>query len=374
VGGVDADIGDVDLDARDAKRLADNALKSRANTSWTYRCKTMAGAAKALYSLPKDKVDAFLGSYDVYNYDWANEQELIDKMGPDYYAKVKQKIVDWYSVLNHLCTIGHVEKMYIPPAMDLKKGILENQDLFEERMARDLRLQKGSRALDIGCGRGRVANHIAAYTGAHISGINIDPGQLENARAFAVAQKMSKQCDFKLADLNDLPLRFPDNSLDAVYHIQVFSLAKDLNKLMSDIYRVLKPGGRFACLDWVQLPNYNPRNHKHAELMRKIKPLIGAIGTPTIAQYTDALKKAGFEVIVNENASINGLQAPLIENADQYFKRLKSLVYMMVRVGAIPKHFKAMLDRFTQDGKAFVEADKLRIITTSHYLVAHKKP
>jgi sterol 24-C-methyltransferase len=343
------------------------------NTSM-YRLKMIGTSFKALYGLPKDKVDAFMESYDVYNYDWADEKEMIAKLGPDYYTKVKKKIVDWYSVLNHICTIGHIEKMYIPPAMDLSKGIIENQNLFEERMAKDLRLKKGSKALDIGCGRGRIANHISSYTGSHLTGINIDPGQLENAKAFAKGRNMAQSCEFKLHDLNDLPLPFADNSLDGVYHVQVFSLSKDLNKLMKDIHRIIKPGGYFACLDWVQLDAYNPKNPKHADLMRKIKPLIGAIGTPTIKQYTNACELAGFEVTVSENASINGLQAPLIENADKFFNRLKTLAYFLVRIKALPQHFKLMLDRFTQDGKAFVTADRLRIVTTSYYIVAKKKP
>jgi sterol 24-C-methyltransferase len=337
------------------------------------RLKKVASSVKALYSLPKEKVDAFLASYEVYNHDWADEKELVAKMGPNYYAKMKQRIVDWYSVLNHLCAIGKIEKMYIPPAMDLSKGITENQILFEQRMAKDLHLPKrGGKVLDIGCGRGRIANHIASITGAHVTGINIEPGQLENARKFASARHMSRQCEFKLADLNDLPLPFADESLDAVYHVQVFSLAKDLGKLMADIHRVLKPGGRFACLDWVQLDAYDPKNPKHADLMRRIKPLIGAIGTPTIPQYTKAIEDAGFEVIVNENASIDGLQAPMIENADKYFNGVRKWVRTGVQMKLFPKHFKDLLDRFTQDGQAFVKADRMRLVTTSHYFVARK--
>jgi sterol 24-C-methyltransferase len=53
--------------------------------------------------------------------------------------------------------------------------------------------------------------------------------------------------------LNEIPLPFEDQSMDAVYQVQVFSYSKDLEKLFSDIYRILKPGGRVACLDWFRL-------------------------------------------------------------------------------------------------------------------------
>jgi sterol 24-C-methyltransferase len=338
-----------------------------------YRTSTALKAFKELYLLPQEKVDAFLNSYDIYDHDWVNEEQLIEKMGENYYAEVQRKLVDYYSVLNYLCAIGQVEKMYIPPAIDLSANLLVNQDLFEQRMAKDLKLQPGQKALDIGCGRGRIANHIARLTGAQIIGMNIDDSQLESARRFSRAKGMSEQCIFQKGDLNDIPFSFEDASFDAIYHVQVFSLCKDLLKLFKDMHRMLKPGGRFACLDWVHLDKYDANNPEHAELMRRIKPLIGAIGTPSIQKYTGLLEEAGFKILVNENASIDGLQAPLIENADKFFTRMTRLVKFFVKLKVLPKHFNALFDRLTKDGQAFVQADRMRLVTTSHYIVAEKQ-
>lgn len=340
---------------------------------WSYRSSTVLKSFMTLYTLPQEKIDAFLGSYNIYDHDWVNEENLIDDMGKDYYKEVKRKLVDYYGVLNHLCAIGQVEKMYIPPAMDLSKSIIANQTLFERKMCKDLDIRKGDKVLDVGCGRGRVANHVAAHTGANLTGINIDPGQLESARRFALGNGLSQQCQFKMADINELPLPFADNSLDAVYQIQVFSLSKDLEKLFKDIYRILKPGAKFACLDWVHLAKYDSKNPEHAELMKRIKPLIGAIGTPSAEQYVNLLKRAGFDIIIDENASIDGLQAPLIENADKFFTRIHALIKLAVKVKILPKHFKALFDRLTKDGQAFIEADRKRLVTTSYYIVAQKK-
>ena len=142
------------------------------------RVSTIVKSFRTLYTLPQEKVDAFLGAYDIFDHDWANEDEMRRWMGADYYGAVKRKIVDYYGVLNHLCSLGQIEKMYIPPVIDLSKSILANQTLFEQKMCRDLDLRSGSRALDIGCGRGRVACGMAEYCGASVSGINIDPGQI----------------------------------------------------------------------------------------------------------------------------------------------------------------------------------------------------
>ncbi len=340
---------------------------------WLYRLATVSKSFKTLYTLPAEKIDAFLNSYDIYDHDWTDEKALIARFGSDYPSKMKQKLIDYYSVLNHLCAVGQVEKMYIPPAMDLSQSIIANQALFEKKMAKDLGLQPGKKVLDIGCGRGRVANHIASFTGADVTGINIDPNQLESAERFARVKKLSHQCHFQMADLNQLPLPFKANSLDAVYEIQVvFSLAKDLVSVFKDIHRVLKPGGLFASLEWACLDKYNPQNSHHAELMRRIKPLIGAIGARSLSECVGALKKAGFELVINENASLDGLQAPMIENADKFFTRIAALIKFCVKSRILPAHFKTLFDRLTKDGQAFVEADRLRLVTTSHYIVARK--
>jgi sterol 24-C-methyltransferase len=341
---------------------------------WSYRASTILKSFKTLYTLPKDKVDAFLDSYVIYDHDWVDEKKLIQEMGPNYVQEIQKKLVDYYSVLNHLCSLGQVEKMYIPPTMDLSKSIIANQALFEKKMCKDLGLKSGQKVLDIGCGRGRVANHMAKISGASVVGMNIDPDQLESARRFAKGTGMSEHCTFLRGDLNEIPYSFADETFDNIYEIQcIFSLSKDLGKTFKEIHRLLKPGGRFACLEWASLDAYNSNDPHHADLMKKIKPLIGAIGTRSVKECDALLKKAGFEVLKNENASLDGLQAPLIENADKFFTRLNATINFLVRCKALPAHFKVLFDRLTKDGNAFVEADRMKLVTSSHYFVAQKK-
>ena len=351
--------------------MPQSALKNKLQF-YSYRLSTVLKSFKTLYTLPREKVDAFMDSYEIYDHDWANEEELIQKMGPDYYNLVKTKLINYYSVLNHLCAIGQIEKMYIPPLMDISKGIIANQSLFEEKMAKDLNVKPCGRILDIGCGRGRIATHIATLTGAHVTGVNIDQDQLECARRFTRGKNLADKTLFQTADLNEIPLPFEDASLDAVYQVQVFSLSKDLEKLFADIYRILKPGGRVACLDWFRLESYDAKNAEHVDLMRRIKPLIGAIGTPSIEQFTRAMQKVGFKILENKNASIDGLQAPLIENADRFYTRLARILRFCVACRILPRHFQMLFDRLTKDGEALIEADRKRLVTTTHYLLAQK--
>ncbi len=341
---------------------------------WSYRVSTVLKSLKTLYTLPPEKVDAFLNSYVIYDCDWAEEEELIEKLGPNYEQVIQKKIVDYYSVLNHLCSVGQVEKMYIPPAIDLSASIMANQKLFEKNMCKDLGLAPGKKALDIGCGRGRVACHMATSSGAHVTGMNLDPDQLTCARKFALQKGLSSRTEFLKRNLNQIPYPFPDGSFDNIYEIQViFTYAKDLGKTFKEIHRLLKPGGRFACLEWASLDKYNPKNPHHAALMKRVKPLIGAIGTPSVGNCTRLLQEAGFEILKNENASVGGYQAPLIENADKFFTRVNRTINFLVKCRVLPTHFKLLFDRLCKDGDAFIEADRLGLVTTSHYILAQKK-
>lgn len=339
---------------------------------WMYRLSTICKSFKYLYSLPPEKLQAFLDSYTVFELDWSDEETMIREMGKDYCDGVKKKTVDYYSVLNHLCSIGQVEKMYIPPALDLSKSIIENQTLYERKVAKDLRLTKGSRVLDIGCGRGRIASQMAAYTGAHVTGINIDTDQLESAKQYAARQGLSNQCHFQFGNMNTHPYPFADNSLDGVYDVQVFSYASNLEEMFKDIHRMLKVGGRVAILEWVILDNYDGKNPEHKALMSEVKAVVGAIGNPTIKQYVDAIQKAGLKIITNENISIDGLQSPLISQADKFYTRLGKMLNFLVKCKILPKHFKTLFERLSRGGQEFVEADKRRLVSTSHYILAEK--
>ncbi|RDW85938.1 sterol 24-C-methyltransferase [Coleophoma crateriformis] len=334
------------------------------------RKQTFLTSFRYLKNLTPKQVDDFMASYIIYNVDWADEEQMIATLGPNYQQRVHECLVTYYGVLNHMCALGDVEKMYIPPYMDKRASVLDNQLLYEESIARDIGLKPGDKVLDLGCGRGRVAAHMASFSGAQVTGINIDPNQVGQARSFSNERGIPNQ--FFVHDFNDLPLPFADNTFDAFYQIQALSLCKDLPGLFKEVYRVMKPGAKISLLDWVSLPAYNPQNEEHAVLMRRVKPLIGAVGTPTPGILAKALEDAGFTVIVSDNASIDGLQAPLIDKVDIYFRAMQQLILGLVKVHVLPQHFKTLINRFCLDGQAFVKMDQRRLTTTSYRMIAQK--
>ncbi|KAI0523741.1 S-adenosyl-L-methionine-dependent methyltransferase [Xylaria bambusicola] len=334
------------------------------------RLKTFLKAFKHIRDLSPQQVDAFMASYEIYNLDWADEDAMVAAFGTNYQEHVGQCLAAYYSVINHLCSLGDVEKMYIPPLMDKKASVRDNQLLCEESIAREIGLKPGMKVLDLGCGRGRVAAHMTSFSGARVTGLNIDANQVAQAKEFN--QKWNFSNEFIVRDQNDLPLPFADESFDAFYEIQALSLCKDPKALFKEIYRILKPGSRFLLMDWVSLPAYDPENPTHTSLMRRVKPLIGAVGTPTPTSFEKALEDAGFTVTRSDNPSIDGLQAGLIDKVDIYFRSVRKLINYLTKLRALPQHFKILFDRLCLDGQAFVEMDTMRLITTTYRIVAEK--
>jgi len=328
-----------------------------------YRLTTSMTALYAIMTLPQEDVEEFIGSYEIF------DKEKIAS------AEDTANIVNYYKVVNHLCAVGEVEKMYIPPVMDQNQSIFANQMIWEERgMADKLDIGAGKKVLDVGCGRGRIAHHVAKYTGAKVVGINLDPSQIKMAREHAEAEEMlGQQLEFHRANYNE-PFPFKDEEFDALYHVQALTYAEDLVKLFKEMNRVLKPGAKISFLDWFALPAYKPEDLHHQNLLRDVKALIGAVRTPYPEEYEKALVEAGFEVLENREASEDGDQQwPLVAKAQWFFETIgKTLVDKLTVFGLIPQHIKILVDRLTVGGESFVEADRLRLFTTSWQIVARK--
>lgn len=343
-----------------------------------YHRATIQHVAKGLYfltQLPPGRLDAFLRSYELYDRSWTSEmeREKQKEQGPRYVTEVGEHLAAYYGVMNHLCALGPLKKMYIPP--DLGGGtILENQHLFEDKLRQDLEEEKSKFEespvyFELGCGRGAVARDLCKATGATFVGLNIDLEQLKFARNGVWLVEPS----FHHHDFNDIPWPFENQSFHGAYEIQALSLAINLKAVLKEVFRVLKPGARFICLDWMLLPAFDEANEQHIELLRKVKPLIGAVGTYKADEFTRYCQEAGFEVSHQSDLSEgNGGQSYLIKEADRYFTRLRLLVQALSTLEVVPKRLSDILVRFNKDGKAFIQADEMRLVTTSYYIILQK--
>jgi len=327
-----------------------------------YRASTSLKALQGILSLEHSDIDAFINSYEIFG------KEVIT---PEDEAKIK----DYYRVVNQLCALGEVEKMYIPPVLDLPQGVYGNQLLFEREMAKVLNVGPGDKLLEVGCGRGRISHHVARLTGAKVVGMNIDDGfQIKNAIQHAnQTGLLGKQLEFHYGSFND-PLPFDDGVFDGFYHVQALTYVSDLDALFAELFRVLKPGAKVSFLDWFMLDAYDETNPRHRELLVKTKAIIGAVYTPRPIDYHRALKKAGFELEFSKEASVTGHQYPMIQKARDFFMPVGYIVNFLCRVGFLHENTAILLNRLNLYVEDFIESDSLGLFTTSYWIVAQKPP
>jgi sterol 24-C-methyltransferase len=335
------------------------------------RLQTLLQAFKAIYQLSPEQVEAYVKAYDTYECEWIAGQAMKGSKKVDYH-EIQEGIINWYSVLNKLCTIGLVEKMYIPPIMDPAENFINNQLIYERKVSEWLGMKAGDKVFELGCGRGRITAHLASITGAHITAINIDQTQLDSAVKFAKKNGLSQQCQFMKADFNELPFPFPDNHFDCAYEVQALSISRDLEKLFRELHRVIKPDGKLCiCVEWVRLPNYDAQNPHHKELMRRAKIQAGAIGSPSPEEYEIALRNAGFNVLMSEDMGVK--KSPeFIHKAGASFDRFLPLIKFLIKIKLMPKHFILLFDQLGKNTDALLEAERLGLISMSYHLTAQK--
>jgi ubiquinone/menaquinone biosynthesis C-methylase UbiE len=150
-------------------------------------------------------------------------------------------------------TFGHhVHWGYWGPS-DKPDGTMEDFAAAAERLTRYLLdiagVRDGQRVLDAGCGLGgTIASLNERHSGVVLTGLNIDPRQVEHARE-RVAARPGNEVSFCVGDACNMPL--PSASFDHVLAVECIFHFPDRKRFFAEARRVLKPGGRLTLCDFV---------------------------------------------------------------------------------------------------------------------------
>ncbi len=139
-------------------------------------------------------------------------------------------------------TTRQIEAVYQTP------GVVERRRIIAEKIA----LKPGEHVIDIGSGPGFLAKDMAESVGSSggVLGVEVSDAMLAMAKTRCEPLNWAS---FRKGDALELPAE--DNSFDVAVSVQVYEYVQQVDRALSEMCRILKPGGRalVVSLDWNSL-------------------------------------------------------------------------------------------------------------------------
>ena len=214
------------------------------------------------------------------------QQNLQNKNG--LVKNVFNKVYDKYDLMNDFMSLG-IHRIW-------KKDLIQLMNP-----------SKGKKLIDVACGTGDLGKLYLDSVGANQKVLCVDPNKSMVKKGKSKLKKY-KNIKWIIAAAENLPIT--DNSCD--YYTISFGLrnTKNLNKALSEAYRVLKPGGRYLCLEFSKIENSN-LNYFYKNYSKLI-PLVGKIVVGEKEPYEYLIKS--IENFINQSQLINLMKKNKFQN------------------------------------------------------------
>ncbi len=153
---------------------------------------------------------------------------------------------------------------------------------WRNRVVRLIGASKPESILDIATGTGDLAIAMANTGAKKIIGLDISTGMLEVGKNKIVQKNLDDTITMIVGDSENLP--FEDNSFDAITVAFGVRNFENLEKGLSEIYRVLKPKGTFAVLE-TSIPTKTPFKQGYRLYSKFVLPVIGKLFSKDRSAY-----------------------------------------------------------------------------------------
>jgi demethylmenaquinone methyltransferase/2-methoxy-6-polyprenyl-1,4-benzoquinol methylase len=137
--------------------------------------------------------------------------------------------------------------------------------------------------LDIATGTGDLAISLAGTGASQVIGLDLSEGMLAVGRKKIAEKGLSERIEMIQGDSEALP--FEDNSFDGITVAFGVRNFEDLEKGLSEIYRILKPGGIFVVLE-TSVPTKFPFKQGYHFYTRNLLPVIGKLFSKDKVAYS----------------------------------------------------------------------------------------
>ncbi|MDO5852636.1 MAG: ubiquinone/menaquinone biosynthesis methyltransferase [Thermoplasmata archaeon] len=169
----------------------------------------------------------------------------------EYVKDVFTEIADYYDEMNEIMSMHMVQGWH----------------RFMMRKAGDI---SGKRCLDVGTGTGEIAFHVAHTAGpdGRVIGVDITPRMLQLAEKKEAERDLPSKIEWRVGDALDL--EFPDDSFSLVTSGYMLRNVTDIQQAVSEMHRVLVPGGRVVVAE-LSKPDNKVVRYFYDIYMRRIK-------------------------------------------------------------------------------------------------------
>ena len=167
------------------------------------------------------------------------------------------------------------------------------QNRLTETLADLGRLRAGDHVLDVGCGLGGSAIHLAKSRGCHVTGVTLSGLQRRWARTAAWCQGVATTTEFRRADVETEA--FAPESFDVVWSIECTEHLADKLRFFERAAAWLRPGGRVAICAWLAAEDAADSVEKR----RQVEQVCTAFLCPSLGSFSDYsgwMERAGLVV------------------------------------------------------------------------------
>jgi len=269
-------------------------------------------------------------------------KEEIKEVVKKEYAKIAQRGDCCCGPTNSCCSSAEISEDTIQEAMGKKMGYTDeelkkvpkgaNLGLGCGNPVATASLKEGEIVLDLGSGAGFDCFLAANCVGdeGRVIGVDMTPEMIERARENAKKGNY-KNVEFRLGEIENLPVA--DNSIGVVISNCVINLSPDKRRVFKEVFRVLKPGGKFMVSDIVllkELPYF---------IKNSIEAYIGCLSGATMKdEYINTIKAAGFQkVSVVDEAPLSiecmtndPTAKPIVEGLKIPFEKIKEVTSLVL--------------------------------------------
>ncbi len=182
-----------------------------------------------------------------------------------------------------------------------------------EALARSAAMSDGKKVADFCAGLAGPARYYASRYGVEVTAIDLSPNRVEGAKQLNSLVGLDRQITVLAGDVRDTDL--PADGFDAVVSQESFLHVPDKARVLSEAYRVLKPGGRLAFTDWIV---HRTLPADHAALMWEG---MAAQSLQTLASYQKLLADTGFIDISAEDLTTEW--ADILQKRFAMYKKLR---------------------------------------------------